>query len=104
MDYKVVMTTDAEADLDRCLKCLVENKGNPQAASNVLDDFETTKAILSTVAGSLKLCENPKLNKLGYRRINFLHHNYFLLYRLEGNLVIVDAISHFLEDFENKMK
>ena len=35
MDYKVVMTTDAEEDLDRFIRYLLFEKQNSQAASNV---------------------------------------------------------------------
>jgi hypothetical protein len=41
--------------------------------------------------------------KYGYRRINFLSHNYFMMYRLEGNVAVVDNIFHDLQDYENKM-
>ena len=35
MDYKVVVTRDAEEDLERFIKYLVIEKGNMQAAENV---------------------------------------------------------------------
>ena len=84
MDYKVVMTTDAEEDLDRFIRYLLFEKQNRQAASNVLNDFEATKQTLSNVAGSLKLCDNPRLNALRYRKIHFLSHRYFMLYRVKA--------------------
>ena len=104
MDYKVVMTTDAEEDLDRFIRYLLFEKQNSQVASNVLNDFEATKQTLSNVAGSLKLCDNPRLNVLGYRKIHFLSHRYFMLYRVEGNLAIVDNIFHELQDSENRVR
>ena len=61
MDYKVVVTRDAEEDLEHLV------------------------------------------HQLKYRRINFLKHRYFMLYRLEDDLVIVDNIFHELQDYENKM-
>ena len=103
MDYKVVVTPDAEADLDNFILYLLYNKNNEQAAKNLLDDFENTKDKLAIVATSLKYCENPKLTRYGYRRINFLKHNYFMLYRVENNLVIIDNIFHGLQDFENHL-
>ena len=39
MDYKVVITSDAEIDLDEHIQYLLFEKKNLQAASNVLDDF-----------------------------------------------------------------
>lgn len=103
MDYKVVITEDAEEDLDRYVRYLLFEKKSRQAAGNLLDDFEATKVSLSRVAGSLKECENPRLRELGYRRINFLTHRYFMLYRIERDIVFVDNIFHELQDYENKM-
>ena len=79
MDYKVVTTSDAEADLDGFIRYLLFEKKRYQAASNVLNDFEATKISLSRVAGSLKLCDNLRLRELGYRRMNFLSHSYVML-------------------------
>ena len=103
MDYKVIVTQDAEEDLDKFLHYLIYEKGNRQAAKNVLDDFEMTKERLKKIAGSLKDCDNPKLRFLGYKRINFIKHRYFILYRVVENKVIIDAIFHELQDYENKM-
>ncbi len=106
MDYKelkVFVTEEAERDLDKHIRYLFEEKNNNQAALNVLLDFEDTKKALSIVANSIQLCGNPKLRKLGYRRINYFKHNYFILFRVEEDKVFVEHIFHFLEDFENKM-
>ena len=83
MDYKIVLMRNAEEDLDRFIAYLLIEKKSEQAARNLLNDFEATKTSLSNVAGSLKLCNNPKLRKLGY--------------------VYVDNIFHELQDYENKM-
>ena len=45
MEYKVVITSDAEEDLDRFVRYLLFVKQNPQAATNVLNDFEKTKPV-----------------------------------------------------------
>lgn len=103
MVYKVVVTKDAEEDLDRIIKYLIIEKMNVQAAGNVLDDFDATIESLKHVAASLKLCDNPRLRRLGYRRINFLNHRYFIIYRVVGDTVFVDDIFHELQDYENKM-
>ena len=85
MVYKVIITSDAEEDLDKFISYLLFVKKNRQAATNVLDDFERTKQSLALSAGSLKLCDNPRLNALGYRKIHFLSHRYFMLYRLKDS-------------------
>ena len=82
----------------------VLEKLNEQAAANVLDDFRETKTILARAAESLPFCGNPRLKALGYRKIHFLSHRYFILYRVEGSLAVVDSIFHELQDFENKIR
>lgn len=103
MDYKINLMQSAEDDLEHFIEYLVIEKKNSQAAKNLLDDFERTKESLSHVAESLRFCENPKLRKYGYRRINFLSHRYFMLYRVENDMVYIDSIFHELQDYENKM-
>lgn len=104
MDYKVLATKDAEEDLDRFIRYLITEKGSLQAAENVLNDYDATIESLKHVAGSLKICDNPRLASLGYRRINFLSHRYFMLYRIEGDVVFVDNIFHELQDYEKRMQ
>lgn len=103
MAYKVVVTADAEEELNQYIRYLLMVKKSEQAARNVLDDFEATIQSLRNVAGSLKLCDNPRLKELGYRRINFLSHKYFIMYRIVEDIVFVDNIFHDLQDYENKM-
>lgn len=103
MDYKVVVTRDAEEDLERFVKYLIMEKESMQAAENVLNDYDATIESLKHVAGSLKLCDNPGLRQLEYRRINFLNHRYFVLFRIVDNVVFVDNIFHELQDYENKI-
>lgn len=103
MEYKIFVTADAKENLDHFIKYLIIEKGNIQAAQNVLNDYDATIESLKIVAGSLKICDNPRLRKLGYRRINFLNHRYFMMYRIVENKVFVDNIFHELQDYENKM-
>lgn len=50
MDYKVVVTSDAEEDLDRFLQYLLFEKKNEQAAGNILDDFGDTLNCLKALS------------------------------------------------------
>ena len=102
--YKVVITDEALSDLRRYVAYLINVKKNKQAASNLLDDYDVTIAKLSAVAGSLKICESPNMRTRSLRRINFLHHNYFLLYQLKGEIAYVTNIFHGLEDADNKLR
>ena len=104
MDYKVVVTRDAEEDLERFIKYLIFEKKSLQAAEHVLDDYDATIESLRHVAGSLKLCDNPRLQQFQYRRINFLNHKYFMMYRIVDDVVYIDNIFHELQDYEGKMR
>lgn len=77
------------------LRCLI------QAANAVWHDAIETVNELETVAGSLRKCGDPKLNELGYRKINFIHHKYVMIYRIESETAFVEAIYHQLQDYEN---
>ena len=100
---KVVVTNDAKENMQEYIEYILYEKKNQQTAGSLLDDFEYTKDILAEVAESLKLCDNEKLRSLGYRRISFKFHRYFMLYRVEDTTVYIDGIFHELQDFENKI-
>ena len=57
MEYKVVITSDAEEDLEGFIRYLLFEKRSEQTVTNLLNDFEVTKRSLSRTAGSLKLCD-----------------------------------------------
>lgn len=102
MIYRVVVTDDAQVDLDNILAYLIFDKKSPSAASAVLDDFNETKHLLSDLAGSFRDCENPELRRRGYKRALFQRHRYFMMYRVVDELVFIDRIFHELQDYEKK--
>ncbi len=102
--YKVIITRSAKAQFAQILRYLRQNLGNEQAAVNVKEDMEETRARLPYVAGSLKLCDDPALKALGYRTIHLKRHRYFLLYRIIDDMVRVDGIYHDLQDYENILR
>ena len=61
-------------------------KISEQAADAVIQDYDDTLEVLERVAGSLKNVDNPRLAKLGYKRINFQRHNFFSYTELRGIL------------------
>lgn len=101
--YKVIVADSAKQRLREFLNYLKYDLGSQQAAKSVYSDYVATRKKLEDIAGSLKLCDDLDLSSLGYHRINFRHHSYFLLYRVEGNYAYVDYIFHDLEDYKNKM-
>ena len=103
MDYKVTVTSKALSDIARIIGYILFEKKSPQAANNVIDDYDTTLKKLEIIAGSLKLCDDPDLEGLGYRRINFESHRYFMMYRIIGDEVYVERIFHNLQDYISKI-
>ena len=102
--YTVIRTDDAENDLACYVAYLVRQKRNPQAARNLLDDYDETIDSLENVAGSLAEPSSSKLRERGLKRINFLHHAYLLLHRIEDDTVYVTNVFHQTEDFESKLR
>ena len=102
-NYKVIVADAAKQRLHEYLNYLKYDLGSQQAAKSVYKDYVATRKRLEDAAGSLKVCDDPDLNVLGYHRINFRHHDYFLMYRVDGNYAYVDYVFHGLEDYKNHM-
>ena len=100
MAYKVVIMPPAKEQLDMYIGYTIRVFKNKQAAKAIIDDARRTKKKLSNVAGSLALCENKILAKNGYRRILFDKHEFFMVYRIVDDMVVVDAMYHELQDYE----
>lgn len=104
MEYEVILTTQAKVQFREMIDYLVYKIENPQAAANVVSDFEQTITRLSRVAGSVKLCDDEILRAKGYRTIPFRQHRYLIVYRISGNTVYAEGIYHTLQDYENILR
>lgn len=103
MSYKVTFTDTAEKQAQRILDYLFFELKNTQAAYNVEQDMKETVKRLTHVAGSLKLCDNPRLRALKYRIIHFKYHRYFMLYKIVERQVYIVGVYHDLQDYEQKI-
>lgn len=74
-----------------------------QAAQALYDDYRETKTVLAKIAGALADPDDEKLKQRGLKRINFLHHNYFMLFTVENEKAIIVRVFHGLEDYQNKL-
>lgn len=93
-DYEVILTDTAVIQSQRILDYIFFELEHVQAAYSVEQDMKETVKRLSHVAGSLKLCDDPKLQSLGYRTIHLKRHNYFTLYKIVNRRVYVIGIYH----------
>lgn len=100
-DYEVILTDAAVIQFQKILDYIFFELENVQATRSVEQDMKETLKRLSHVAGSLKLCDDPKLRNLGYRTIHLKRHKYFMLYKVIGRWVYVIGIYHDLQDYEN---
>ena len=101
MDYKVIIMPPAKRSLDNYVNYTINILKNKQAAIAILEDAKNTSIRLSKVAKYLAYCPNPILTEYGYRKIPFEKHDFFMIYRLEGNHAIVDGMFHTLQDYES---
>ena len=101
MGYKVIITPPAKRRLDMFVAYVKNEFRNSQAAKNILLDAKESKVKLLTVADIVKKCDNPILAKHGYHKFKFLRHDFVMLYRIDGNKVIVDGMFHELQDYES---
>ncbi len=102
--YSIEVTPNADADVERCYRYLVEVLHSWEAADAFLDDYYESLDKLSLVAGKLKMGEHPLMKSRALRRLNFHRHHYFLLYRMEGLTAVIIAVAHFRQDISNVLK
>ena len=99
--YKVEIAPSALKQLETYIDYIQNTLLNPEAADSVILDALDTVTQLESVAGSLQYCSKESLRDLGYRKINFLRHDYVMIYSLVDHVAQVKAIYHQLQDYEN---
>ncbi len=99
--FNVVIAPEALEQLNAYVQYIRCTLMNPTAAESVYNDAISTGAKLAETAGSIKLCENETLRHYGYRTIKFRHHQYVMVYRIDGRKAYVDGIFHQKQDYEN---
>ena len=102
--YDVTSTPDADADTLRHYLYIRNVLRNPQAADAYLVDYDETREVLARSAGALRVGEHPLMKERNLRRINFLRHDYFMVYCVEGDEAIIIAVGHFDEDLQNVIR
>ena len=100
MVYDVSVTKHAELQLKQYIDYTVKKLKNRQAARAIREDAKKTIKKLSFVADSLALCPNETLARNGYRRIMFDKHDFFMVYLIKDECVIVEAMYHCRQDYE----
>ena len=99
--YNVVITDQALNQLESYIDYIQYVIIDEQAADAVTLDAIETQNRLQNMAEVLSPCKNIFLKSLGYHLMRFKYHRYVMLYRIEENTAIVEAIYHQMQDYES---
>lgn len=100
--YTIIMAPRAQELLDEYLFYILTEYQDPGTVDRVSNDALKTIDTLKNVAGSLSFLQDPELRSMGYRKINFLYHDYVMIYRGEENedAARIVAVYHQTQDYE----
>ncbi len=101
--YRIIVAPRAQKDIRKYINYLRNVKKSTQAAQALFDDYRKTQKRLAETADIIKDPDNEKLKERQLKRINFVKHNYFLLFRIREDTVEIAAMFHELEDYDNKL-
>lgn len=101
MQYRIEISELAEKQYDNILNYLLNRKKNPQAISNVMEDFDYTVGQLKSKADVFGYCRDERLRAMGFRKLHFKSHRYLFVYRIQSDRVIIEGMYHELQDYEN---
>ena len=89
MIYKLLVSKEADEDIEDIVLYIVSELHNPSAASAFLDDVEKSYHNMVENPAMYSLCNDYRLSNGGYRKI--VIKNYLILYRIneENKTVIV---------------
>lgn len=101
--YDVIVSPEAEADLDRIIRYLAVDLCNPQAATALADKIESRMDDLMTMPSKHSFCKDTFLRTLGYRRASA--GNYLIIYRIDeaAKRVLIVHFYHTLQDYERDL-
>lgn len=81
MSYRLLITNDANNDIDDIVSYIVNVLKNPIAAKNLLTKIESSFDIISTNPFAFPLCNDKRLHDDGYRKITV--KNYIVFYKVD---------------------
>lgn len=101
--YEVVVSPEAEADLDRIIRYIAADLRNPPAATALADKIEARLCELETMPGKFSFCKDAFLRAMGYRRAQVGNHQ--IIYRIDGTAkrVLIVHFYHTLQDYESNL-
>ena len=104
MAYQLEITSRANeclVDIVVYLYYHVGGVGNPVAALKFLVEYEHALDVLTHQAESFGILSEKGLAEYGYRKIRFKTLHYKIFYRVQDENVIIDLITHDLQDYKS---
>ena len=101
MQFNVEISELAEEQYDNILDYLANVKKNPQAVNGVIDDFDYAVEQLAKAADTFGYCQDERLKTMEFHKLHFKSHRYLVVYRINGDRVIIEGMYHELQDYEN---
>lgn len=101
--YDVIVSPEADADLDRIVRYIAVELGNPPAATALAEKIDKRLCDLETMPAKFPLCKDSVLQRLGYHRVSA--GNYLIIYRIDEDAkrVFVVHYYHTLQDYERDL-
>lgn len=101
--YEVVVSPEAEADLDRIIRYISADLRNPPAATALADKIEARLCELKTMPGKFSFCKDAFLRAMGYHRAQVGNHQ--IIYRIDetAKRVLIVHFYHTLQDYESNL-
>lgn len=103
MKYRIIITSHAEQQIDRCLQYVSTSLYSKQGVSAIIDDVESAFRTLRIYAESFAYCEDPHLRSKGYRKLSLAQHDYILIYRVSLDVVYIMGFFHMRENYHIKL-
>lgn len=97
MAYRKVLLGSARQEYREIIEYLVDVLKNSQAAVDFMDEFDHQFDLIARDPELYALSSLPELAGRGYRR--FLAKKYLVLYRIQGDRVVIAHIFHQSQDY-----
>ena len=80
MAYKLLITKEANNDINEIIGYIVNILKNPIAAGNLIDEIEKLYTVITDNPSAFSLCNDSRLRNDGYRKI--VVKNYIIFYKV----------------------
>ena len=103
MNYKLIVSEQADRNIKEIIEYVAVRLNNPEAARNIISEIEEVYDKLEDNAEGYTYCSDPFLASKGYRKIFLKKCRYVVLYIVKDNEAQISGVFHILEDYAKKL-